>query len=537
MQLTLFLQNTSWLLVENVLKTDKYPNYYCPNMGDQLKIACGAFGAISLDKQPVFPYIYWGLRAQNHRGHQSHGFLTQNNGKFHIHRSLDLVPKIKTSAIQEWFGRLPGHVGVGNVRYTTSGKSDEKSLIKGTQPVTASKNGLKLAISFNGNVVNTFQIRREIVSHFPHFSYECDAELLCHKLMIELLKSKNLTSAVKACMQDVDGAFSVTGITQNGDFFAFKDPHGIRPLCAGHSEDGSIYVFSSETVSLDINGFKRDFELEPGELVTVTENGFKRQKLVNGDRKAFCAFEFAYFARPDSRFDDKYVYEIREEFGRNLVRENPQIVKDADIILSVPETGDDPALGVHEESGLRWERASRRHRYVTERAFLLLSRERQSTIDRKINILAPKINGKRIIVTEDSIVRGDTTKVIVEKLRKMGAKKVYLFVTFPCITGPCFYGIDMATYGQLIGSKHNAEEIAKIIGADAVCYQSIEGLVKATGFKQDQLCTACVTGKYPTPLAQKLAAEMKERFLGGYEEIGRLYENEEAYEKARISAK
>jgi amidophosphoribosyltransferase len=157
-----------------------------------------------------------------------------------------------------------------------------------------------------------------------------------------------------------------------------------------------------------------------------------------------------------------------------------------------------------------------------------LSKERQSTIDRKINILAPKINGKRIIVTEDSIVRGDTTKVIVEKLRRMGAKRVYLFVTFPRIIGPCFYGIDMATYGQLVGSKHSPEEVAKIISADAVCYQSIKGLVKATGFAEDELCTACITGKYPTPLAQKIADTMKKRFLEGHEETGRLYEIEEA---------
>ncbi len=501
-------------------------------MGEQLKIACGVFGAINFQKQPIFPYIYWGLRAQNHRGHQSHGFLTYNNGKFHVHRSLDLVPKIKTNAIQQWFGRLPGHIGIGNVRYTTSGKTDEKSLIKGTQPVTASKNGFKLAVSFNGNVVNTFQLKKEINKEFPRFSYECDADLICHKLLIELTKGKDLALAVKACMQEIEGAFSVAGITKEGEFFAFKDPYGIRPLCSGHSEDRSIYAFSSETVGLDINGLERDFELEPGELVTVSRDGFEREKIVKGERRAFCAFEFAYFARPDSRFDERHVYEIREEFGRNLVRENRDIVKDADLILSVPETGDDSALGVHEESGLRWERASRRHRYVTERAFILLNRERYSTIDKKINILASQVKGKRIIVTEDSIVRGDTTKVIVKKLRKMGAKKVYLFITFPRIIGPCFYGIDMATYGQLIGSKHSPKEIAKIIGADAVRYQSIEGFIKATGLSRDQLCLGCITCKYPTSLAQKIADEMKKRFLEGYEETGRLYEISEAVEKA-----
>ena len=496
-----------------------------PFMEEHLKIACGVFGATNFKKQPIFPYVYWGLRAQNHRGHQSHGFLTYDNEKFHVHRSLDLIPKIKTSAIQEWFGRLPGHVGIGNVRYTTSGKTDEKSLLRGTQPVTALKNRFKLAVSFNGNVVNIFQLKNEISKEFPGFSYECDADLICHKLLIELMKDKDLTLAVRTCMQETEGAFSVACITKDGEFFAFKDPNGIRPLCAGHSEEQSTYAFSSETVGLDINSLEKDFEVEPGELVTVSKDGFNREKLVNG-HKAFCAFEFAYFARPDSRFDDRYVYEVREEFGRNLGREHPEIAKKANIIMSIPETGDDAALGLHEETGLRWERASRRHRYVTERAFILLPEERHTTIDRKINILDHKIHGKSVIITEDSIVRGDTTRVVVEKLRKMGAKKVYLFITFPRIIGPCFYGIDMATYGELIGSRYGPEKIAEIVGADAVCYQSVGNFIKATGFHENELCMGCVTGKYPTPTAQKMAEEMKERFEKGFEETGRIYEVE-----------
>jgi len=383
---------------------------------------------------------------------------------------------------------------------------------------------LKLALSFNGNLVNTVQLRNETDPQFPHLSYTCDSDLICRKLLLELEKRRDLTSAIGEGMRNIDGAFSVTGITGDGTFFAFKDQHGIKPLCAGHNPEEATYAFSSETVSLEMNGFARDFELMPGELVTVSKDGFKRQQIIKNPRKAFCAFEYAYFARPDSRFDGKYVYEIREEFGRNIVREYPEIVKDTDPIISVPETGDDPAMGVHEESGLRWERASRRHRYVTERAFILLNRDRCSTIDRKINILGAKIDGKRLIVTEDSIVRGDTTKVTIQKMRNSGAKKVYMFVTFPRIIGPCFYGIDMATYGQLIGSNHNPEEIAKIIGADAVCYQSIEGLVRATGQSRDQLCLACITGKYPTPLAQKMADDMKKKYLKGYKEKGRIYE-------------
>ncbi len=434
------------------------------------------------------------------------------------------MPKLKTSAIQEWFARLPGNIGIANVRYTTSGKCDEQSIVQGTQPMTAEADGIKLAVSFNGNIVNTQQLLQEVNQHFPDFKCACDSDLVCNKLLIELKSGKDLASAVKTTMLSLDGAFSVIGIIGDGTFFAFKDPHGIKPLCAGHSLGEKIFAFASETVSLDINGFERDFELEPGELVTVSKDGFKRQQLIEKPRKAFCAFEFAYFARPDSRFNGKYVYEIREDFGRNIVKEFPEIAKAADVVLSVPETGDDPAMGVHEASGLRWERASRRHRYVTERAFILLNNERYSTIDRKVNILGSKIAGKRVIITEDSIVRGDTTKVIIAKLRRSGATKVYMFVTFPRIIGPCFYGIDMSTYGQLIGSTHNEEDIAKIIGADAVCYQSVANLVKATGCTQDELCLACVTGKYPTPMAQEFADKMKTKFLKGYEEKSRIYE-------------
>lgn len=422
---------------------------------------------------------------------------------------------------------MPGSAGIGNVRYTTSGKCDDVSIIQGTQPVVATVDGIKLALSFNGNIVNTLPLKKEIIENFTSFLYNCDSDIVCHKMLLGLKKGKDLAGAAKEVMESLDGAFSVTGITNEGEFFAFKDPHGIKPLCAGHDPNGKSFAFSSETVSFDMNGFERDFELKPGELVTVSENGFKRVQLIKNPRQAFCAFEYAYFARPDSRFDGKYVYEIREDFGRNLVKEFPEVVKNSDIILSVPETGDDPAMGVHEASGLRWERASRRHRYVTERAFILLTMERYSTIDKKINILGSKVAGKRVIITEDSVVRGDTTKVIIEKLRKAGAKKVYLFVTFPRIIGPCLYGIDMSSYGQLIGSRHTPEEIADIIGADGVCYQSLENLIQATGQTENELCLACVTGKYPTPCAQKMSDTMKKRFLEGYEEKGRIYEADE----------
>jgi len=498
-----------------------------------LDIGCGIFGVKNFNNQPVFPYVYWGLRAQNHRGHQSHGFLTYNQGQFFSYKNLDLVPKIKTEAINEWFGKLPGSIGIGNVRYTTSGKCDESSIIQGTQPVVGITDKMKLAVSFNGNIISTRELKNEMRDNFDNFVYNCDSDIVCHKLLLGFKQGKDLVGAVLGVMEGLDGAFSVTGILEDGTFFAFKDPHGIKPLCAGHSLDRQTLAFSSESVSLDMNSFERDFELHPGELVVATRDGFVRQQIIENPRSAFCAFEYAYFARPDSRFNGKYVYEVREAFGRNIVYENPEIVKECDMIMSVPETGDDPAMGVHEASGLRWERSSRRHRYVTERAFILLNNERFSTIDKKINILGSKVAGKSVIICEDSIVRGDTTKVIIDKLRKSGAKKVFVFSTFPRILGPCFYGIDMSTYGQLIGARRTPEEIAKIIGADGVCYQSIDKLVEATEQTCDKLCLACVTGKYPTPLAQKWADTMKQKFLEGHEEKNRIYETEETMDSGK----
>jgi len=492
-------------------------------MLEQLKEACGVFAAKDFTNKPVFPFVYWGLRAQNHRGHQSHGFLTYN-GSFHSHKGLDLVPKVKKEEIQKWLTNLPGSVGLGHVRYSTSGGTDHDSLVKSTQPILEKRGEKQIAIAFNGNVVNTPDIIKEIREEIPNFRFNYDAELISKKLLRQG-KDGDLATSVKRCMKEIEGAFSVAGMTEKGELFAFRDPQGIRPLCCGCSKNRSTFAISSESVGLDINSFDFSFEVNPGELVVAQKDGFTRKQLCTNEKKALCAFEFAYFARPDSRLGNKYVYEVREAFGRNFAWEYPETTSKVDMIISMPETGNDAAFGYHEITGIRWERATRRHRYVAERAFILLSDERYSTIDRKINIVDHKLAGKNVAVVDDSIVRGDTTKVVVNKLRKMGAKKIYLFITFPRIIGPCFYGVDMATYKELIGSHHDAEEIAEIVGADAVNYQSIDGLVRTTGLKKNELCLGCITGKYPTPLAQKLADEMKERFESGYSEKGRIYEN------------
>jgi amidophosphoribosyltransferase len=324
-------------------------------------------------------------------------------------------------------------------------------------------------------------------------------------------------------MAGIDGSFAVTGLLDDGTLFAFKDPIGVKPLCYGKAK--GVHAFSSESVGLDINGIKFDHELSPGEFMAVEEGEALKRQLVVSPRHAFCAFEFAYFMRPDSRVNDRFVYQARVDFGRALARVYKEKAKRCDIVVSLPETADDAAYGFHEEVGIPWERATRRHRYVTQRAFITDAEDRKSVIFRKVNILEPLIKGRSLAVVDDSIVRGDTTKGTVKRLRAAGAKEIHLFITYPRIIGPCFYGIDMATYSQLIGARMAPEEIAKDVGADSVNYLSIDDYIACTGIPKEQLCLGCITNGYPTPMADSFAKQMWEHVKRGGSESGRIYES------------
>ncbi len=492
-------------------------------MPDFLRESCGVFGAYSLDGRPVTPYLYWGLISQNHRGHHSHGFLTFAEG-FRLHHGLGLLPPVRHPLIQRLFKKLGGRAGVGHVRYVTSGGDAKQRLWRDAQPLIVGGANAKIGLAYNGNIVNVAQLRAELRPKFGDLSFASDVELLSKKLLHGLRKGSDLTSSVSACMREVEGSFSVVGLNQDGDFFAFRDPLGIKPLCYGCSGDNEVFAVASENVGLNINNFRYESEVKPGELLTWSKEGFKREQLVRSERQAFCSFEFAYFARPDSVLNGtKPVYKIREAFGRNLGKEDPDITKKVDIIVSIPETGDDATYGMHEQTGIPWERALRRHRYVTDRAFIVKPKERETIITKKLNV-GDEIKGKRVAVVEDSIVRGDTCRRVIKKIREAGAKEVHMYITFPRIISPCFYGIDMATFGELVGAKHDAAGVARIIGADSVHYQSLENFIEATGMRREELCLGCLTCRYPTPLAQKLADGMKARFEKGEREIGRIYE-------------
>ncbi len=498
-------------------------------MGDELRVACGVYGVLDHRGDPVLPNMYWGLKSLNHRGHQSHGFTTYD-GELHTRKGLNLIPRLSLGGMEKWTNELPGSVGIGNVRYSTSGGVDEKSLLCDTQPVVVEYPSKRwIALSYNGNIVNALQLEEEVQIK-ESVKCNCDSAAFCWKLIMELDNHRDVPEAVKACMNDIEGAYSVAILLPENRLIAFRDPHGIRPLCAGGSIGKEVSAIASESIGLEINGFKFEFEVNPGELIEASSNGFKRYPLIRNGGK-LCAFEFAYFARPDSFLGSKYVYEVRERFGQNLFKEYSDILKRCDVIASMPETADDAAFGLHESSGIHWERAIRRHRYVTERAFIMLSRERRTVLNKKVSILEQRLKGKRVAIVDDSIVRGDTMREIIKRLRGAGAREIHVFVTFPKIIAPCLYGVDMATYGELIGSSHTSEEIGRFLGADTINYQSIDGLAKSIDLSQGQLCLACITGRYPTSTAQKIADRMKNLFENGVKEQSRIYEEKSIFKR------
>ena len=385
-------------------------------------------------------------------------------------------------------------------------------------PIVLSDGVRSIAVSFNGNIVNIRSLQRRIGAPGNY----SDSHAISLLMLQRLGETGSITDAARSCMREIDGSFSITGVTDEGTLFAFKDPFAIKPLCYGCN--GDVHAFSSESVGLDINGLELQHELKPGELITISDGEFCKEQVEKPSRKAFCAFEFAYFARPDSRFNGKYVYLTRRDFGAALARTFREEASECDVVVSLPETANDAAYGFHEESGLNWDMATRRHRYISQRAFIVDSGSREELLARKMNILTDRIDGKAIAVVDDSIVRGDTTRMNVRRFHVAGARKVHLFITFPRIIGPCFYGIDMSTYKELIGAGLDPEGIAEELGADSVNYLSIEEYVKATGLRRDELCLGCITGEYPTPKAMGLSLEMRARLEEGKSEDGRIYE-------------
>jgi len=466
-----------------------------------LKDGCGVVGvSIGSQEELAALYIYYALYALQHRGQESAGIATFDGERAHIIKEMGLVSEVFNT---KRLNKLPGPLGIGHVRYSTTGASR----IENSQPLLIKYKGGTIAIAHNGNLVNSKELRAELEAEGRIFTTDSDTEVIAYLLVKELIKS-DFVSAVQDLMQRLVGSYSLT-LLVDGVVAAIRDPLGIKPLCIGKIDGG--YIVASESAAVDVLGGTLIRDVHPGELIILKEGKLESQQICRSKNAAHCFFEHTYFARPDSIMNGKLVYDIRRRIGETLVDEHD---KKADAICPVPDSGITFAIGYSIKSGLDYIEGLMKNRYVG-RTFIMPSQEmREIAVRLKLNAIRSNIEGKRVALIDDSIVRGTTSKRIVDLIRSAGAKEVHVRIGSPPIIAPCHFGIDMATREELIAAHKSVEGVALALGADSLGYISIDGLVKSIGIPAEDLCLACVTGEYPLEvLGEKCALRCpKNRF-------------------------
>jgi amidophosphoribosyltransferase len=441
---------------------------------------CGVFGVFA-PGEDVATLTFYGLYALQHRGQESAGIAVSDGDRIVVHKDMGLVNQVFRPT---GLAAMRGHIAIGHTRYSTTGSS---SWVHAQPQYRETPSGGGIALGHNGNLVNTVDLARELGTTTLNDSGVM-AELLARDVDV------SVEEAIVRTAPRLRGAFSVVAMDEER-IYAFRDPHGVRPLVIGRLPTGG-WVVASETAALDIVGAIYVRDVEPGELVMLDERGMHARRWAEATPH-FCLFEWVYLARPDHRQDGRSVLFARREVGRVLAREAPA---DADIVIPVPDSGRDAAAGYAAEIGLPFADGLVKNRYVG-RTFIQPSQTlRQLGIRLKLSPVRELIEGRRLVVVDDSIVRGNTSRQLIEMLRAAGAAEVHLRICSPPIAHPCYYGIDMATRAELIGADLSVEEIRDFIGADSLHYISLEGLQSATPNEPDALCTACFTGRYPIPV-------------------------------------
>jgi amidophosphoribosyltransferase len=459
---------------------------------DHPEEACGVFGVYAPGEQ-VGRLIYFGLHALQHRGQESAGIAVADGHTMTLRKELGLVPQVfKESDL----ATLDGHIGIGHTRYSTTGSSTSW---ENAQPMLSSIGPNTIALAHNGNLVNTLELRDRMKTHGIRFRSTTDSEVMATLVDHFTQQHNAIRGGIRETMKLIEGAYSVVMMTEEA-LYAFRDPYGVRPLALGKL-DGIGWVVSSETCGLDIVGAEFVRDIGPGELVKISDAGVESEQAVPAQKPSLCIFEFVYFARPDSVLYDCGLYEARENMGAAISRSAPV---EADMVLGVPDTGVPAAVGYARASGIPFGEGLVKNRYVG-RTFISPSQTlRQQGIRLKLNPLRHALKGKRVIVVDDSIVRGNTTRKLVALLREAGATEVHMRITSPPVKWPCFYGIDTDTQEQLIGSAKSVEEIREHIGADSLAYLSVEDMVASTGRRADEYCLACFTGDYPVEIPESV---------------------------------
>lgn len=450
---------------------------------DRPRDACGIFALYG--HQDAAKLAYFGLYALQHRGQESAGIVTSDGANVMEHKAMGLVPDIFR---EEVLAKLKGHMALGHVRYSTTGSS----LLVNAQPFRVQHLGKTLAVAHNGNLVNARLIRDALESDGHLFQTTTDSEVVLH-LAARAMK-KGLEAAMRDTMNQLKGAYSMVIMTQDS-LIAMRDPNGFRPLCLGRLD--SAYVVTSETCALDLVEAEFIRDIEPGEILIINGKGLRSIPSEQAGRKAQCVFELIYFARPDSTVFGQNVYLFRKRQGELLAAE---FALDADLVMPFPDSGNYAALGYAQTSHIPLEMGVIRNHYVG-RTFIQPSQSmRDFGVKVKLNPVKEVLKDRRILIIEDSIIRGTTARTRIKTLRKIGAREVHLLVSCPPHRFPCHYGIDFSSRGELIAAMKSVEEIRDFIGLDSLGYLSMDNLVRATRIPRQDLCFACFDGKYPVPI-------------------------------------
>jgi amidophosphoribosyltransferase len=452
-----------------------------PEQDDRLKEECGVLGVYVPDQEAA-RIAFFGLFALQHRGQESAGIAVSDGSRVRMHRDMGLVNQVFTP---EALASLPGHLAVGHTRYSTTGAS----VLRNAQPIYCQSLVGEIAVAHNGNLINARELRDEMETEGEHFDTTSDTEIIARILVRNMHAGPE--EAVREVMRRVRGAYSVTVLTPKL-LIGFRDPSGIRPLTAGRLGDG--FMVASETCAFGPVGGTPTHELEPGEMVIIDASGMRFALGHEMEPGGMCLFEFIYFARPDSVMYGTSLYSARERMGAQLAREHPV---EADLVVPVPDSGIPAALGYSHETGIPFREGMTKSRYIHRTFIQPDQRMREMGVRMKLTPLEDHIRGQRIILVDDSIVRGTTTKQIVRMLFETGAKEVHVRITAPPIKFPCFYGIDMASKGELAAAVMTIPQLCEYLGATSLGYLSVEGATQAVGKASNRFCTACFTGKYP----------------------------------------
>lgn len=462
----------------------------------ELHEACGVFG-IFAPGADVARVTFFGLYALQHRGQESAGITTGDGEILHTHKAMGLVVQVFS---EDDLASLTGHLAIGHNRYSTTGSSK----VCNAQPIEVETDLGWLALGHNGNLVNTPQLIDQLSRRGEELESSTDSEVIAR--LMASAPGPDWESRIARVLRRLQGAFSLVMATPD-TLYAARDPLGVRPLCIGRFNGG--WVVASESCALDTVGATYIREVEPGELIIINSEGLRSVQAIDTTRRALCIFEFIYFARPDSTINGRLVYQVRQEMGRTLAREHPV---DADLVIPVPDSAIPAATGYAEESGIPFGEGLIKNRYIGRTFIQPDQRLRDVGVQLKFNPMPEVLAGKRVVVVDDSIVRGTTTPAIISMIRKSGAAEVHMRVSAPPMTDPCYLGVDTARRSELIAARMSVEQIREHIGADSLGYLSVNGLLESVGAETAHFCRACFTGKYPVPVQlemDKLALEAK----------------------------